>query len=224
MIRTVLVLIALSLALPLSVSAVETCTAIPTAISNLPPECRLTDKLFANISANVGGTDVSANITVQSLVLGDLEVGLLFDLPVSLPVVVSVDTPLILQYSVSVLDPVMAITDVHLGLTALAGAPAIGTVTETVQIGATNVAVLVADIDPATLGIADTAFAFLSTAGLLGDTLTVTKLVTSLNIDTVSQTVTQQRVPEPATLAMLGSAVVVLGAWVQRKKSRRRLN
>jgi hypothetical protein len=220
MTRTVLLmLIAVSLALPLWVSALD-CSATPTPISDLPSECTVTDKLFANIRARVGGTDVGADIMVQSQDLGDLGVGLLFDLPVSLPVEVSARTPLILRYDVSVLDPLMAITDVHLGLTALAGAPATGTVRETVRIGATNVAVLRADIDPATVGIADTAFAFLTTAGLLGDTVTVRKVVTSLNIDEVSQTVTQERVPEPATHAMLGSAVV-LGAWILRKKIRR---
>ena len=222
MIRAVVMLIALSLALPLSVRAqpVVPCPTSATTISSLlSSECQLTDKLFANIRATVAGTDVGANITVQSQVIGDLEVGLLFDLPATLPggLVVSVNTPLTILYSVSVLDPVMAITDIHLSLTGTAG---IGTVTETVQLGATNVAVLVADLNPATASIGSNTLAFLSTAGLLGDTLTVTKVVTALNIDTVSQTVTQQVVPEPATLAMLGSAAVV-GAWVRRRKIRR---
>jgi hypothetical protein len=219
MTRTVLLmLIAVSLALPLSVSALE-CPATPTPISDLPSDCTVTDKLFANIGARVGGTDVGADIMVQSQDLGDLGVGLLFDLPADLPVEVSARTPLILRYEVRVLDPLMAITDVHLGLTALAGAPAIGTVRETVRIGATTVARLRADIDPTT-GIGDTDFDFLTTAALVSDIVTVRKVVTSLSIDEVSQTVTQQRVPEPATHAMLGSAVV-LGAWVLRKKIRR---
>ena len=222
MIRTVLRLIALSLAVPLSVSAqpVAPCPSSPTLISSLTtPECQLTDKLFADIRATVGGTNVGGSITVQSQVIGDLEVGLLFDLPATLPggLVVSINTPLTILYSVSVLDPIMAITDIHLALTGTAG---IGTVTETVQLGATNVAVLVADLNPATASIGSNTLAFLSTAGLLGDTLTVTKVVTALNIDTVSQTVTQQVVPEPTTLTLLGSAAV-LGAWVRRRKSRR---
>lgn len=171
-----------------------------TLLSDLVAGCTIDDKLFADFTATVAGGDVSALITLTSINDGDLlREGFFLATGVVLPIGVSVATPLIVGYSVTVLDPLFAITDIHLGLTG----STTGTVSETVTSGLDLLAFLQVGTNPLGGSFGNTADAFFQGV----DSLVVVKQITNVDVFTnggqIQQEVTQARVPEPATLALL---------------------
>lgn len=185
-----------------------------TLLSSLVSGCTIDDKLFANFSARVGLTDVSAFLTLTSIQDGDLlREGFFLGLPLALPVGVSAGVPLLIGYSVTVLDPLFLITDIHLGLTG----STTGTVTETVTSGLDVLAVLQVGTNPLGGSFGNTADAFFQGV----NSLVVLKEITDIDVFTgggqIQQEVTQAPVPEPGSLALIFLAVAGLAATRRRK-------
>lgn len=192
------------------------CATSSTALSTLVggSGCTIDDKLFFNFSATAGGGDISQFLTITSLVDGDiLREEIQFGFP-ALPVGVNINLPIVIGYSVRVLDPLFAITDIHLGLSG----NTFGLVTETVTLANGTVINLAAGTDPlgAFLGLTDQAI--FSGVG----SLAVVKVIGSAAFGaggTVNQAVTQQAVPEPVTLALLGTGALAIARRFRRRSS-----
>jgi hypothetical protein len=178
--------------------------------------CTIDDKLFADLAVSVGGTDVSAFVHVASAEDGDLlRETLRFSFPVALPVGVSVATPLTIAYTVTALDPLFAIADIHLDLSA----GTFGLVTETVTLSDGTVLILRAGTDPLTgfLGLSDSA----RFAGV--GSIAVVKTITELAVGsggTIDQAVTQRAVPEPGLSLLVTTSVLAIIARSRRTRPR----
>jgi hypothetical protein len=193
-------------------------STVGTLLSTLVNGCTIDDKLFANFTATVAGSDVSALLSLTSLDDGDiLREEFSLGLPLALPIfdLVSIDVPLIVGYSVTVLDPLFLITDIHLGLTGETE----GFVTETVTSGLDVLAVLQVGTNPLGGSFGNTADAFFEGV----NTIAVVKEITDIDVftggNTIQQAVTQARVvdvPEPASLLLLAGALFGMAA-VRRK-------
>jgi hypothetical protein len=176
--------------------------------------CTIDDKLFADLAVTVGGTDVSAFVHVASAEDGDLlRETLRFSFPVPLPVGVSVATPLTIAYTVTALDPLFVIADLHLDLSAAT----FGLVTETVTLADGTVVTLRAGTDPVTgfLGLSDSArFAGVGSIAVLK---TVTELAVGSG-ETIDQAVTQRAVPEPGLSLLVTTGVMAIVARSRRRR------
>jgi hypothetical protein len=190
-------------------------SAVPASVFG---PCTIDDKLFADLAVSVGGTDVSALVSVASEDDGDiLRETLRFSFPSPLPVAVTVATPLTIAYSVTALDPLFALADIHLGLSA----DTFGLVTETVTLADGTVISLRAGTDPISgfLGLSDSA-----TFAAVGS-LVVLKTITELTVGsggTIDQAVTQKAVavPEPGlSLLVAGGALAMVVRSRRRRKS-----
>jgi hypothetical protein len=189
------------------------CTATAVASGSFGP-CTIDDKLVADLSVTVGGTDVSAFVFVESADDGDLlRETLRFSFPVALPVGISVATPLTIAYTVTALDPLFAIADLHLDLSA----STFGLVTETVTLADGTVITLRAGTDPVTgfLGLSDSA----RFAGV--GSIAVVKTITEVAVGsggTIDQAVTQRAVPEPGLSLLITTGAIAIMARSRRRR------
>jgi len=191
------------------------CSLSPVSLSQLTNGCTISDKLFGNFTATVGRTDVSGDLSLSSIAgLGPLREGFSLGLPLTLPATISADVPLLVGYSVTVLNPAYAITDIHLGITG----STTGTVTETVMSGLDLLATLHVGSNPLGGSFGNTADAFFSGV----DSIAVLKEITNADVFSnggqVTQEVSQSRVPEPASLSLL--ALGIAGAAMARRRKR----